>query len=1173
MSVVQWQWNSNNKWISYDTTTSKYLETQYQMNKKGTCPLNINSNKFVISFSDMTQNSTMSKTKRQIQRIIIQKKSNILWEWCDDYGFCNEFDPFSSISLENSYQKDSNGSTNLKLHGNSYKFDFKNMSQINSSTGKKRKIVRNTTGTPTPFKQQEDKLSFEKEFNVEDKLKKDNFNKKIEFEDEIEDEILFDNKVLWEWEQDGGIFKSFDSSVTSILESNYQKDSNGSTSTQIFGQMYTFTFSDMLQTNTLTKNQRRIARGGNYPTSKIPFPSKIPFSSFQNNYKDYIDEYDDFDDDDYRYDNYFDPYMIKPQYSIPNKTKEENIWEWITKHVKYLNTKNQNSKTIIIPIKFQNYIGSIPIKKRKKIYENLINYTLKISDDKDALLIAIKGLMLRDENPNDISLDIKFKIENEINSYLNNEFNELTIQSGSLNLRLKEDLNEISIEDYLCSTNQINYELIKVTNEQIILNIGNINNNKFEFIIKIKKKKSEVDFKYSIESKENKIKKWINEMNHFLKLNKNIYISIQCLLSKGKESFEKLYFKSEKKNEIEKDEKIENIIINFYKKTWLDYDISNELKYCFKSSIFISKQLQNLNELKMLSRTNKFDSNSDIIIRTIDENPFIWLVQFQNFDSNQIIKDLNLGKDSGSVLDSDSGSNLDSSLGKDLKNHSNKFKTNDESIHLEIKFTVDFPNVPPLIRILRPRIHYLTGDIDIQGFFNSELLTLNGWSNKFHLSRILKYLRQSLIDNNARIDLNHNKSYDSIKNLRKRMEKMKSPMITQNSFTDSFFAFSAQFAKTSFNYFDNYKIENGNNIVLPSNVQSKLKKFGKKQTISTIEIKTDKITSYCGVFQYNAPKRTAIFPTWLMKDLMIEEGSLIDIRSVFLETGSNVVFRPHSKDFWKLQNPILSLENSLTPFSTLNEGQSIPIVGDNQHFMVEIVKLEPSSSVYTYREQDQYLDLKISFETAFDMDDEIKEKDEMIKEDSLFFNIKRTDKKIDSSVVIEEKIEKMNEEKEDGIKCEFCRKLIPENGLTLHSLHCRRNNYICKICDGVIKVIDQKNHDENEHMKCNTCNSIYYSNFTHSCPLKELVPCKLCDKKIEKYKLHDHVKSCKETKEYCKNCGEEMDKNHDCEDEEFGPCACFYCSKKNLSKNSMIMHVLKKHPNDPENMIGTLEFL
>jgi hypothetical protein len=269
------------------------------------------------------------------------------------------------------------------------------------------------------------------------------------------------------------------------------------------------------------------------------------------------------------------------------------------------------------------------------------------------------------------------------------------------------------------------------------------------------------------------------------------------------------------------------------------------------------------------------------------------------------------------------------------------------------------------------------------------------------------------------------------------------------------------------------------------------------------------------------------------------------------------------------------LENSLIPISSLNEGQSIPVSDGIHYHMVEIVKLEPSMSVYTYRERDQYLDLAISFETCVDMEDEIKEEKNEIFEkidpkDSLFKDIKREDKI--------EIIEEIKEEIIDGIPCQFCRKIVPENGMKMHSLHCQRNNYICKTCDTVVKVKEQKNHEENEHLKCKSCDSIYFKfgNHEKNCS-KNTMLCGFCEEKIPKFNIEKHVKECGEKIEHCEQCGEDVERknfsHHECELEPYGPCSCFYCPKQNLSKDAMIKHVLKKHPLDPENLIGTLQFM
>jgi hypothetical protein len=73
-----------------------------------------------------------SKNSRPIQRIQQQKDSDVVWEWCDDYGFFNPFEQDDNSTIEGDYQKDPNGSTDLQIHGNVYKFDFKDMLQINT---------------------------------------------------------------------------------------------------------------------------------------------------------------------------------------------------------------------------------------------------------------------------------------------------------------------------------------------------------------------------------------------------------------------------------------------------------------------------------------------------------------------------------------------------------------------------------------------------------------------------------------------------------------------------------------------------------------------------------------------------------------------------------------------------------------------------------------------------------------------------------------------------------------------------------------------------------------------------------------------------------------------------------------------------------------------------------
>lgn len=54
-------------------------------------------------------------------------------------------------------------------------------------------------------------------------------------------------------------------------------------------------------------------------------------------------------------------------------------------------------------------------------------------------------------------------------------------------------------------------------------------------------------------------------------------------------------------------------------------------------------------------------------------------------------------------------------LGVDLFCHALKFKTNNESLSIQMKFSSEYPNVVPQVRILRPRILPLSGCVTTAG--------------------------------------------------------------------------------------------------------------------------------------------------------------------------------------------------------------------------------------------------------------------------------------------------------------------------------------------------------------------------------------------------------------------------------------------------------------------------
>lgn len=68
-----------------------------------------------------------------------------------------------------------------------------------------------------------------------------------------------------------------------------------------------------------------------------------------------------------------------------------------------------------------------------------------------------------------------------------------------------------------------------------------------------------------------------------------------------------------------------------------------------------------------------------------------------------------------------------SALGKDLAKL--KAKAGVEHVTLEMRFSKDYPHVPPFVRVVRPRFAFRTGHVTIGGSICMELLTTSGWSS------------------------------------------------------------------------------------------------------------------------------------------------------------------------------------------------------------------------------------------------------------------------------------------------------------------------------------------------------------------------------------------------------------------------------------------------------------
>jgi len=99
----------------------------------------------------------------------------------------------------------------------------------------------------------------------------------------------------------------------------------------------------------------------------------------------------------------------------------------------------------------------------------------------------------------------------------------------------------------------------------------------------------------------------------------------------------------------------------------------------------------------------------------------------------------------------------DTALYKDLQ--ASKKKSGQDYITLELRFSKDYPYVPPFLRVVRPRFKYMTGHVTLGGSICMELLTNSGWRSVNDIEGIIIQARAEMNEGGARLDLNNKAEY------------------------------------------------------------------------------------------------------------------------------------------------------------------------------------------------------------------------------------------------------------------------------------------------------------------------------------------------------------------------------------------------------------------------------
>ncbi|XP_001599477.2 ubiquitin recognition factor in ER-associated degradation protein 1-like [Nasonia vitripennis] len=145
---------------------------------------------------------------------------------------------------------------------------------------------------------------------------------------------------------------------------------------------------------------------------------------------------------------------------------------------------------------------------------------------------------------------------------------------------------------------------------------------------------------------------------------------------------------------------------------------------------------------------------------------------------------------------------------------------------------------------------------------------------------------------------------------------------------------------------DRQDIEQGGKIILPPSALDILTRLN---TVYPMLFKlTNRITrreTYCGVLEFIAGEGLAYLPCWMMRNLLLKEGDILNVMSVSLPVATYARFQPQSEDFLEITNPKAVLENGLRNFACLTAGDIIAISYNSRIYEMSVLETKPNPAV------------------------------------------------------------------------------------------------------------------------------------------------------------------------------------------------------------------------------------
>nr|KAG5687620.1 hypothetical protein BaRGS_020021 [Batillaria attramentaria] len=103
--------------------------------------------------------------------------------------------------------------------------------------------------------------------------------------------------------------------------------------------------------------------------------------------------------------------------------------------------------------------------------------------------------------------------------------------------------------------------------------------------------------------------------------------------------------------------------------------------------------------------------------------------------------------------------------------------------------------------------------------------------------------------------------------------------------------------------------------------------------------------THCGVLEFVADEGRIYIPYWMMRNLLLDEGGLVQVENVSLSVATFAKFQPQSPDFLDITNPKAVLENALRNFACLSQGDVVAIKYNDKVYELCVLETKPGKAV------------------------------------------------------------------------------------------------------------------------------------------------------------------------------------------------------------------------------------